>query len=174
MAGRTSDALCLVAAAPAPDTPDPRPSVPGARADASMARRKCDRAGPPYRFVLAHVNDMQARYSDLVAGKSRWAYVAGYLRQLKAEGPTLVLDGGDDYEKGSLAELRSMGETTRQMVQALPIDVRTIGNHDFAYGEAAVVRDILYSAHPVLSANVSRGAERGPFAPYARFDVGCV
>ena len=40
------------------------------------------------------------------------------------------------------------------MVQALPIDVRTIGNHDFAYGEVAVLRDVRLSQHPVLAANV--------------------
>lgn len=129
------------------------------------------------RFVLAHFNDLQARYSDMIAGKSRYAYIAGYLKQQKAERPTLVLDAGDDYEKGAVAELRSFGETTRQMVQALPIDVRVIGNHDFAYGEFAVLRDVRMSAHPVLAANVTHvglPASKQPFRPYARVDVGCV
>ncbi|MDF2692474.1 MAG: 5-nucleotidase, partial [Labilithrix sp.] len=129
------------------------------------------------RFGFAHVNDLQARYSDLLGGRSRYAYIAGLLRELKAVQPTLVLDAGDDYEKGALAELRSSGETTRQMVQALPIDVRTIGNHDFAYGEVAVLRDVRLSKHPVLAANVRHAglpASRQPFRPYARFDVGCV
>jgi 2',3'-cyclic-nucleotide 2'-phosphodiesterase (5'-nucleotidase family) len=129
------------------------------------------------RIGLAHFNDLQARYSDLVGGKSRYAYIAGYLKQLKAAQPTLVLDAGDDYEKGALAELRSYGETTRQMVQALPIDVRTIGNHDFAYGEAAVLRDVRLSAHPVLAANVRHVGlppSKQPFRPFVRVDVGCV
>lgn len=130
------------------------------------------------RFTLAHLNDLQARYSDRIAGRSRYAYIAGYLRQLAKDVPsTLVLDAGDDYEKGSIAELRSMGETTRRMVQALPIDVRTIGNHDFAYGEAAVLRDARLSAHPVLAANVRHGDlpdDEQPFRPYVRIDVGCV
>ena len=151
----------------------PLPS-PGARSighcDAAM------RARDPMRLTLAHLNDMQARYSELLAGRSRYAYVAGYLRRLKEEVPeTLVLDAGDDYEKGSIAELSSMGESTRQMIQALPIDVRTVGNHDFAYGEAAVLRDVSLSQHPVLAANIARkGGEKGPFLPFARFDVGCV
>ena len=137
---------------------------------------RCDGEKPETaRFTVAHLNDMQARYGELLAGRSRYAYVAGYLRQLKEEVPdTLVLDAGDDYEKGSVAELYSMGETTRQMIQALPIDVRTIGNHDFAYGEAAVLRDVALSAHPVLAANVARRSEKGPFAPFARVDVGCL
>jgi 2',3'-cyclic-nucleotide 2'-phosphodiesterase (5'-nucleotidase family) len=129
------------------------------------------------RFAFAHLNDLQARYSDVLGGRSRYAYIAGYLKQLKAAQPTLVLDAGDDHEKGALAELRSSGETTRQMVQSLPIDVRTIGNHDFAYGEVAVLRDVRLSKHPVLAANVKHSGlpdSKQPFRSYARFDVGCV
>jgi len=129
------------------------------------------------RFTLAHLNDLQARYSDRIADRSRYGYIAGYLQRLKREVPqTLVLDAGDDYEKGALAELRSMGETTRQMLQALPIDARTIGNHDFAYGSEAVLRDVLESAHPVLASNVHRkgAATTDPFASYVRVDIGCI
>ncbi|HEY8074175.1 MAG TPA: metallophosphatase [Labilithrix sp.] len=130
------------------------------------------------RFTLAHFNDLQARYSDRLAGKSRYAYIAGYLRRLKEDVPeTLVLDAGDDYEKGAVTELRSMGESTRQMVQSLPIDVRTIGNHDFAYGEDAVLRDVRQSAHPVLAANIHHknlSDDEQPFQKFVRVDVGCV
>src|SRR5262249_45550472 len=119
--------------------PPPPPLAPPARASAARpaggaprraaAPRVVGACGPAQRekgvarFVLAHFNDLQARYSDTIAGKSRYAYIAGYLKQLKASQPTIVLDAGDDYEKGAVAELRSLGETTRQMVQALPIDV---------------------------------------------------
>jgi 2',3'-cyclic-nucleotide 2'-phosphodiesterase (5'-nucleotidase family) len=143
---------------------------------APTRRGRCDADADTARFTLAHLNDLQARYSDLVAGRSRYAYVAGYLRELKAQVPeTLVLDAGDDYEKGSLAELRTMGEATRQMIQALPIDVRTIGNHDFAYGHATVLRDVARSQHPVLGTNLATALPADdPFAKFARVDVGCV
>ena len=99
----------------------------------------------------------------------------GYLRAVKEEEPnTLVLDAGDDYEKGSIADLRSMGEATRRMIQALPIDVRTIGNHDFAYGESAVLRDVTLSAHPVLAANVHYARRSHAVRPVRRGEVGCV
>jgi hypothetical protein len=126
-------------------------------------------------FSLAHMNDLQARYSDRIGGRSRYGYIAGYLEALKETTPlTLVVDAGDDYEKGALAELRSMGESTRTMIQALPIDVRTIGNHDFAYGEDAVLRDVLESRHPVLASNVRRAGEgASPFASFVEVDVGC-
>ncbi len=145
------------------------------RKDEPHVLGRCDASAQSHAFTIAHVNDMQARYTSRIDGKSRWAYVAGYLRHLKEEVPeTLVMDAGDDYEKGSIADLRSMGEATRQMLQALPIDVRTIGNHDFAYGEGAVLRDLMESAHPVLAANVAYADGSSPLLPYARFDVGCV
>jgi 5'-nucleotidase/UDP-sugar diphosphatase len=140
-----------------------------------IVRGTCEANGGPYHFTIAHLNDLQARYEDLPNGKNRYGYVAGYLRAVKSEEPaTLVVDAGDDYEKGSVAELRSFGETTRRMVQALPIDVREIGNHDFAYGEAAVLRDVQLSAHPVLAANIHDTRGRSPFLPFVVAKVGCV
>jgi 5'-nucleotidase / UDP-sugar diphosphatase len=142
---------------------------------APVVRGRCDDTQSPAHFTIAHFNDLQAHYGDLTRGKSLYGYIAGYLRAVKEDEPsTLVVDGGDDYEKGSIADLRSLGEATRQMVQALPIDVRTIGNHDFAYGEGAVLRDIGLSAHPVLAANIHYGDGRSPFLPYVAAQVGCV
>lgn len=146
-----------------------------AGSSATIVRGTCDENDGTLHFTLAHINDLQARYEDLPGRKNRYGYIAGYLRSVKAEAPaTLVLDAGDDYEKGSVAELRSLGETTRRMVQALPIDVRTIGNHDFAYGEAEVLRDVQLSTHPVLAANIRDARGRSPFLPYVAAKVGCV
>lgn len=164
----SASASASVLAAPAPkEAPPPPPAI----VDAGPTRIGTCGAEGEKRFTLLHFNDLQARYSDRIGGKSRYAYLAGYLRAQKAKrAETLVLDAGDDYEKGALAELRSMGESTRRMLQVLPIDVRTIGNHDFAYGEKEVLADVTQSAFPVLAANIEHPA----FKPYARFDVGCV
>lgn len=155
--------------APAPKiVPPPPPLV---QDDAGPRRLGSCVAEGEKRFTLIHFNDLQARYSDRIAGKSRYAYLAGYIGAAKTERPeTLVLDAGDDYEKGALAELRTNGEATRKMLQALPIDVRTIGNHDFAYGEKAVLADVSGSKHPVLAANIRHEA----FERFASIEVGCV
>ncbi|MGH7329615.1 MAG: hypothetical protein ACREJX_14815, partial [Polyangiaceae bacterium] len=151
---------------------EPEPVALAKPKDGARVLGSCEERGKVGHLAFAHFNDLQARYGDRLAGKNRYGLIAGYLRSLKRENPaTLVLDAGDDYEKGSVTELRSMGESTRQMVQALPIDVRTIGNHDFAYGERAVVRDVTLSAHPVLAANVTYEKNPSLFSPYARFDV---
>ncbi len=154
----------------ADETPPPAKIASGTKVLGSCADR-----GKMGKLSFAHFNDLQARYDESLSGKNRYGLIAGYLRAQKDLDPsTLVLDAGDDYEKGALAELRSMGESTRQMVQALPIDVRTIGNHDFAYGERAVVRDVSMSAHPVLAANLSYQVNPSLFRPYAQFQAGCV
>lgn len=140
----------------------------------SSVRGVCDPSAPK-KITLIHLNDLQARYTELVDGKSRYAYIAGYLKSQILQDPnTLVLDAGDDYEKGALAELRSMGEATRRMIQVLPIDVRTIGNHDFSYGREAVLKDANESQHPVLAANITTRDIENPFLPYTSFQVGCV
>jgi 2',3'-cyclic-nucleotide 2'-phosphodiesterase (5'-nucleotidase family) len=176
-----ASAVEVPAATPAPpqtDEPATTTPPPAPRPRGSRTIGECPDKSAVARFTVAHLNDMQARYSDRLAGKSRYAYIGGWLRQLKKQQPaTIVLDAGDDYEKGAIAELRSMGETTRQMIQALPIDARTIGNHDFAYGEQAVLRDVMMSDHPVLAANVRRAGvadNEQPFERFVRFDVGCV
>jgi len=154
-------------------TPRVSADRPPAAQGGEIVRGRCDRESE--HFTLAHVNDLQAHYVDVVPGKNRYGYLAGYLRALRQEEPsTLVLDAGDDYEKGSIVELRSMGEATRRMIQALPLDARTIGNHDFAYGEAALLRDLQLSAHPVLAANVHYSDGSSPFVPYVAATIGCV
>jgi 5'-nucleotidase / UDP-sugar diphosphatase len=161
-----------------PEIVDPGENLPAKRrAPITIGTCSARSASGIERFTIAHLNDLQARYSDRIAGRSRYGYIAGYLEGLKRDvESTIVLDAGDDYEKGALAELRSMGEATRQMVQALPIDVRTIGNHDFAYGTASVLRDVLESAHPVLASNVHRVDPEAPdpFESFVRVDIGCV
>src|ERR1700689_3693405 len=50
-----------------------------------------DRAAPFARFSIIHVNDMQARYSDRIAGKSRYAYVAGFIAAERRKNPNVVV-----------------------------------------------------------------------------------
>jgi 2',3'-cyclic-nucleotide 2'-phosphodiesterase (5'-nucleotidase family) len=135
---------------------------------------KCGQRGDTASFTLLHVNDLQARYSERIDGKSRYARLAGAIRAIREETPaSLVLDAGDDYEKGSLLDLRTEGAATRAIVHALPFDVRTLGNHDFAYGERSVRDDVRASPHPVVLANVRDPQDPALFRPYVALDVGC-
>ena len=102
-----------------------------------------------------HVSDMHAAYNPDAAGSSPMARIRGYLEATRRANPyTLFTNSGDDYEKGSLAEQFSQGQTTRQVVQSMGYDIRTLGNHDFAWGIEELLR---FSGDPraaVLCANM--------------------
>lgn len=109
---------------------------------------------------FVHVADMHAAYNGDAAGSSPMARIRGYVEEARRHNPlTLFTNSGDDYEKGSLAEQLSRGATTRQVVQALGFDVRTLGNHDFAWGMDEMLRFSDDATAAVLCANATiRGA----------------
>jgi hypothetical protein len=127
--------------------------------------------------TLVHVTDLHARYQPGPDGVSPYARIRGYFNSVLAQAPgALLLDGGDDHEKGSLADLLSGGLATDDVVRAMRFDARTLGNHDFAWGEAAV-RDYLRDpSGPVLGSNltpVRRSTEPAPVY-FAVRQAGCV
>jgi 5'-nucleotidase/UDP-sugar diphosphatase len=89
----------------------------------------------PSSLTIVHVADLHASYERDASGSSPWARLRGHVDALRDQGETVLLtNGGDDFEKGSLAELKSQGESTRLAVEAMRFDVRVLGNHDFAWG----------------------------------------
>lgn len=144
---------------------------------------ECDgrSASQPVSFV--HVSDIHANYNPDREGSSPVSRVRGYYETVKSENPyTILSNAGDDYEKGSITEELSRGRTTREVVQALGFDVRTIGNHDFAWGIEELLR---FSNDPkamVLSTNASIRGDKGTlpqgmspgWTDFGIFAVGCV
>lgn len=89
----------------------------------------------PGSLTIVHVADLHASYERDAYGSSPWARLLGHVEALRAQGETVLLtNGGDDFEKGSLAELKSRGDSTRLAVEAMRFDARVLGNHDFAWG----------------------------------------
>lgn len=140
----------------------------------------CDARCTSQKVSFVHVSDVHARYNPEPDGSTPIGRIRGYYERVKKENPyTLFTNGGDDYEKGSVAEELSRGQTTRAVVKALGYDVRTLGNHDFAYGIDELIQ---FSDDPravVLTANsVINGAagdrSRQPWADYAELTVGCL
>lgn len=126
--------------------------------------------------TLVHVTDLHAHYNPGPDGVSPYARLRGYFNSvLKQEPGALFLDGGDDHEKGSLADIRSSGAATNEIVRAMRFDARVIGNHDFGWGEAAA-RDYLRDPYgPVLGGNLVSLSTAGPSPAYFYVrTVGCV
>ncbi len=135
------------------------------------------------KISFVHVSDVHANYNPVRGGSSPVARVRGYFEQARRENPyTIFTNAGDDYEKGSIAEEVSRGLVTREIVQAMHYDVRTIGNHDFSWGIDELVafsRDpfalVLASNTKMTGANAGDQAAKLPgWTDYAVLQVGQV
>ena len=151
----------------------------GDRPHPSSRWPSCDTDASSQQISFVHVADTHARYNPTPDGSSPLARIRGYAEQVRAENPyTVFTNAGDDYEKGSIAEELSRGRTTRQVVQAMRYDVRTIGNHDFAWG----LEELLAFSHDPVAAVLASNTRMTGNVPgrqpgwvdYAELTVGCV
>lgn len=178
-------AACSPATVSPPDGGGPDASIDGGRdaaepdAGAWEGWPACDPSATTQRLTFVHVNDLHANYTpEGVPAVSRWARIRHFYERTRVESPyTIFTDGGDDCEKGSVAELLSAGRSTRELVVAMGFDVRVIGNHDFAWSfeeTLALSNDphavVLSGNHHVVGEAAARwGAEEWHVIP-----VGCV
>lgn len=154
----------------------PRSDTPVARAPAAPdAIGACDPASPTQALTFVHINDTHGHYTPARDGQSPLARVRGYLEQVRREQPaTVFTSGGDDYEKGSVAELLSRGDATREVTFAMRYDVRVLGNHDFAWGQDEVVKQTDDPHARVLASNVTAGPVDWRAREYTELTVGCL
>jgi len=135
----------------------------------------CTGGSATQKVSFVHVGDMHARFDPVEDSYSR---VRAFLNKVRLENPyTIFTNAGDDHEKGSVAEQYSSGNAVTEATFAMQFDVRTIGNHDFAWG---VDHLLAYSRDPhsmVLSSNTRYdGADaRGlGSVDYGVLEVGCL
>lgn len=136
----------------------------------------CNSAAATQTLSFVHVADLHGRFGASFSHK--WARLQQYAADVRRANPyTLFTNGGDDYEKGSVAEQFSKGVAVRNAVNAMGFDVRTIGNHDYAWGEQEL---LAFSRDPkaiVLASNTTyRGTDPAGFGAvdYGELQVGCV
>ena len=138
----------------------------------------CDPTAKTQRVSFVHVNDLHANYQLGPDGISPVSRIRGYVNQVRAENPyTLFTNGGDDYEKGSVADQLSQGKSTTAILHALEFDVRVIGNHDYAWSEHTVLENASDPYAHVLSSNIHyTGTDPLGFGAvdFVKMQVGCV
>ncbi|MBB3046784.1 putative MPP superfamily phosphohydrolase [Litorivivens lipolytica] len=126
------------------------------------------------RFV--HVADLHARYGSPDKLFSR---IKAYHNRAVQEQPyTLFTNGGDDFEKGSVAELRSEGTASVAVTKAMKFDVRVVGNHEFAWGADTLI-DYANDDHAQVIASNSHHHDREGETPFnanafSVIQVGCL
>jgi 5'-nucleotidase/UDP-sugar diphosphatase len=138
----------------------------------------CDPTALKQRVSFVHVNDLQANYQFGLDGISPVARIRGYVDQMREQNPyTVFTNGGDDYEKGSVADQLSQGKATTAIIHGLQFDVRVIGNHDYAWSEAEVLANSRDPYAHVLSSNIHyTGADPKGFGAvdFVKLKVGCL
>jgi len=123
-------------------------------------------------ITILHTNDTHARGLETKTeiGYSR---IAGYANSLKAKNPNvLVLDAGDTFHGLPWANLER-GAPVAYLMNAVPYDAMTTGNHDFNYGASRLLELAGLAEFPVLAANVYRDGTR-VFPGYFIKEVGGV
>ncbi|MFA6035184.1 MAG: metallophosphoesterase, partial [Myxococcota bacterium] len=157
---------------------NPTPADGGVPDSGSVARwPACSSSASEQKISFVHINDLHSSYNPDADGSSPASRLRGFYEKVHRENPyALFTNGGDDHEKGAVAEQWSRGVSTMEVVHAMKFDVRVLGNHDFAWGVDEVLD---HSADPwgtVLASNTKYTGKDGVFGAveYAQTQEGCV
>lgn len=80
-------------------------------------------------------------------------YLAGSADRLRAEKPTMLLAAGDMIQGNNWTNL-FQGTSTIEAMNAMGFDAMVVGNHEFDFGQGALMERIKQATFPVLGANV--------------------
>jgi 5'-nucleotidase / UDP-sugar diphosphatase len=122
---------------------------------AAFAFPACPTPAPATQTIsFVHVADLHGRHGASWGHKSARLY--RYYKDVLSTNPyTVFTNGGDDYEKGWVAEQLSNGAASREAIVALGFDVRVLGNHDYAWGEQELL-NFSQGIVPVPDPNVKK------------------
>lgn len=135
----------------------------------------CDTSAVQQTIRFVHVADLHSRFGYKERLYSRLKSL--HLTSLDENPYTVFTNGGDDYEKGNVAEQVSMGRASSLATQAMEFDVRVVGNHDYAWGEDELLAYAQDETALVLASNTQYVGDKAPGFPTHKFgiiDVGCV
>lgn len=137
-------------------------------------------ASETIQLDILHVNDMHGfleptkdpKGPGMVGGLPRVKTVIDRARADNPEG-TLVLNAGDIAE-GTMVSYLTRGRSVAEALRAFDFDALALGNHDFAWGQAALGGMMGALGCPILAANVvktSDGTVMDGAQPYLVKDV---
>lgn len=128
-------------------------------------------------FTLLHSNDIHGKFTGKLDENGRMkgslAQVAGYVNAVKEENPdTLYCIAGDVFQ-GSLIDSDFQGLSTMEILNMLPIDIMSLGNHELDYGISHMLFVDKCANFPIVNANFRiRTNGSHMFDPYRIIEVG--
>lgn len=172
---------------PGPDATDVAELAPDVAADVAadvpfeptpeMRWPACDGSATLQTVTFVHVNDLHGAFNPDNGGSPLGRIRAYYLAARDENPYTVFTNAGDDYEKGTVAELMTEGRITRELIEAMQFDVRCIGNHDFCWSLESLLDFTRDPYAQTLLSNVTYTGpqpERFGARDVAILEVGCV
>lgn len=106
-------------------------------------------------MVVLHTNDIHDILKAPTKGLGGLAYVAGYVKSVRAKrSDVLFVDAGDIQEKGDAMGPLSKGEASYLALGSIGLDVTVPGNHDFIYGLPRLLENTQRAKMPILCAGM--------------------
>ena len=125
------------------------------------------------RLLILHTNDLHDHVRAGNGGHGGLPYVAGYIKQVRAERhDVLVLDAGDNTEKGDLVAFKSGETLIYELMHRIGYDAVTPGNHDEDAGRDGLHRYEKVLGQPFLNLNLLRADGTAEFTPSRIVEVG--
>jgi 5'-nucleotidase len=118
-------------------------------------------AEPDHRMTVVQLNDVYEIFpvtvsaGDKAEKRGGMAYVATAVKELRAQGPVLLLHAGDMLSPSLLStKLKHRGAQMVAALNVLSLDAATFGNHEFDFGCRTVLDRVRESNFPWVVANV--------------------
>jgi 2',3'-cyclic-nucleotide 2'-phosphodiesterase (5'-nucleotidase family) len=117
-------------------------------------------------ITLLHTNDMHGFFVEGAFDGMGAAKMATFFNTMRAANKnTLTLDAGDATQGANLVTL-TKGENAISVLNALKYDALTVGNHEFDYGVAQLLKNAGMANFPMLAANVKDASGKDLVTPY--------
>lgn len=128
----------------------------------------------PIHITLLQLNDVYQISPVDKGARGGLARVATLVKQTEAKNPNTFLVLGGDTLSPSIASNLFQGKQMIEVWNQLGLDVATLGNHEFDFGNDVLLARMQESQFPWLAANVLDSATSKPFGtllPYVIKDV---
>lgn len=104
---------------------------------------------PKTEIVMFHINDVHAHIDN-------FAKIAWVINREKEKNPNVFfMNAGDNFSGNPVVDQYiPKGKPILQLLHQLNLDVLTLGNHDFDYGQEILKNAIEKASYPTLCANV--------------------
>ncbi|MBQ3291489.1 MAG: bifunctional metallophosphatase/5'-nucleotidase [Mogibacterium sp.] len=128
------------------------------------------------KLTLLHSNDIHGKFTGKKDENGKLscslAQVAGYVNKIKEEQPdTLYCIAGDVFQ-GSLIDSDFQGLSTMEILNMLPIDIMSLGNHELDYGISHMLFVAKCADFPIVNTNFKiRTNGSHMFEPYHIVEV---